>query len=92
MSFSGVGQKRNNASLTPSHKTPKKWTNQMISRGWTRQEITDAMTKGKSFPAENRINPGNGATRYEHPLTKKSVVVDSKTRELLQIEGPNFRR
>lgn len=67
------------------------WNNQMNDRGWTLQEITDAITTGKSFPVPNMVNPGNPAMRYEHPTTGKSVVLDTVTREVLQVRGRYFR-
>ena len=38
------------------------------------------------FPAENRVNPGSTATRYVHPKTGLSVVIDDVTKEVLYIE------
>ena len=73
------------------HKTMEAWNNQMADQGWTIQEITDAIEKGRRFPAENRVTPQNPAIRFEHPTTGKSVVLDMKTREVLQIRGVGFR-
>lgn len=49
------------------------------------------MTKGKSFDAVNMVNKANSATRYVHPTTGQSVVVDNVTTELLHVGGPGFK-
>jgi hypothetical protein len=67
------------------------WNNQMAKRKWTIQDIDDAINKGKSSSAQNRLNPENPAMRYEHPTTGKGVILDMKTREVIQIEGPDFQ-
>ena len=72
-------------------KSPTKWANQMESRGWTASQITEAIRNGERFPAENFVNKGNSATRYVHPETGRSVVVDNITHEALQVGGDNFR-
>lgn len=64
-------------------KSEAKWASQMSQRGWTEKQITEAITKGKSFNAVNNVNKANSATRYVHPTTGKSVVVDDVTKELL---------
>ena len=46
------------------NKSPGKWANQLQQRGWTLQQIEDAIQNGQRFPAQNLINPANGATRY----------------------------
>ena len=37
------------------------------------------------------MNKSNSATRYVHPTTGKSVVVDDVTREVLHVGGPGFK-
>jgi hypothetical protein len=73
------------------HKSAQKWQNQMKKRGWTPQQIDDAISSGQKFPAPNNINPANGATRYVNPTTGQSVVVDNVTGEVLHVGGPGFR-
>ncbi len=51
----------------------------------------EAVTKGKSFPAVNSVNKANTATRYVHPKTGKSVVIDDVTRELLHVGEDSFK-
>ena len=74
-----------------SYKTEAKWLSQMSKRGWTGDQITEAVTKGKSFEAVNLINIGNAATRYVHPTTGQSVVIDDVTKEVIHLGGPGFK-
>ena len=74
-----------------SFKSSKKWANQLKKRGWTEKQITEAISKGKSFEAVNNVNKANGATRYVHPETGQSVVIDNVTNELLHVGGPGFK-
>lgn len=73
-----------------SHKNEQKWLNQMQQRGWTKEEITEAIKNGESFPATNNINSANGATRFVNPTNGKSVVIDNITKELLHIGKEGF--
>lgn len=72
------------------HKNEQKWLNQMKQRGWTKEEITEAIKNGERFPANNNINAANGATRFVHPKNGKSVVIDNITKELLHIGKEGF--
>ena len=72
-------------------KSSKKWANQLANRGWTERQITEAITKGKRFPAVNNVNKANSATRYVHPKTGKSIVVDDVTKELLHIGKSGYK-
>jgi|GEM_PF-1373078 len=71
-------------------KTEKKWQNQMSQRGWTQKEIDEAVDHGQQFRAVNKAN-GNPATRYVHPQTGKSVVVDDVTKEVIHVGGSGFK-
>ena len=71
-------------------KSPQTWENQMTQRGWTKEQITEALQSGESFSAVNNINPGNSATRYVHPTTGRSVVIDDFTHEIIHIGGDGF--
>jgi RHS repeat-associated protein len=75
----------------PTQKGAPKMQRQMQQRGWTPQDITDAMEKGQKFPAPNNVNPANAATRYVNPTTGQSVVVDDITGEVLHVGGPGFK-
>jgi hypothetical protein len=72
-------------------KSAQKWQNQVVQRGWTHEQIEEAIANGQSYPAQNNINPSNGATRYVNPQTGQSVVIDNKTGELIHVGGPGFR-
>lgn len=72
------------------HKSSAKWRNQMAKRGWTEQQITEAVRDGKAFNAPNNVSPANGARRHVHPTTGRSIVVDAKSGELLHIGGDGF--
>jgi hypothetical protein len=73
------------------HKSAQKFQNQMQKRGWTSEQIDEAISDGQQFRAPNKINPGNTATRYVHPTTGRSVVVDDVTREVLHVGGDGFK-
>jgi hypothetical protein len=72
-------------------KSAAKWEGQMAKRGWTPDQITEAMQKGKMFSAENLVNKGNTATRYVHPETGRSVVIDDVTKEVIHVGGDGFK-
>jgi hypothetical protein len=72
-------------------KSEAKWAGQLEKRGWTKDQITEALNKGERFPAENLVNKGNPATRYVHPETGQSVVIDNITKEVIHVGGPGFR-
>jgi RHS repeat-associated protein len=72
-------------------KSEAKWAGQLSKRGWTPEQITEAITKGKSFDAVNMVNKANPAIRYVHPTTGQSVVIDKITNELLHVGGPGFK-
>jgi hypothetical protein len=71
-------------------KSTAKWESQLVKRGWTRKAIDEALSSGKSFPAVNMVNKSNGAVRYVHPVTGKSVVIDTITGEILHVGGLGF--
>ena len=62
---------------------------QMARRGWTPEQIDEAVKSGKQVRAVNKAT-GNPATRYVHPETGQSVVVDDVTGEVIQVGGPGF--
>jgi len=73
------------------HKSAQRWNSQMGQRGWAEYQISDAIQYGKMFNAPNRVNPRNSAIRFVHPETGKSIVLDTRTKELLQLGGHGFR-
>jgi YD repeat-containing protein len=74
-----------------SHKNADTWLRQMEQRGWTTQQIADAIRRGAQFEARNFVNPGNPAIRYVNPATGRSVVVDAVTRQIIHVSGDGFR-
>lgn len=74
-----------------AYKSSGKWISQMASRGWTGNTIQEALTIGKKYPAINKVNPANNATRFVHPATGQSVVVDDITNEIIHLGGPGFK-
>jgi hypothetical protein len=68
----------------------QQWQNKMTQRGWTAQQITEAMQSGQHFSAVNHVNPGNTATRYVHPVTGRSVVVDDVTEEVIHVGADGY--
>lgn len=68
----------------------QEWQNRMARRGWTAQQISEAIQNGQQFPAANNVNPGSAATRYVHPTTGRSVVVDNATGEVIHVGGDGF--
>ena len=59
----------------------------MDKRGWT-----EVIKNGKRTKVENRVNPKNGAVKYENPKTHEFVVRDEVTKEILQISSKEFAR
>lgn len=62
----------------------------MSGRGWTAEQITEAIQLGQRLPAVNNVRPGNAATRYVHPATGRSVVVDDVTGEVIHVGGDGY--
>lgn len=72
------------------HKSPTRWGNQLRNRRWTPEQITKTIEKGAKYPAPNKVNKGNTATRYEYE--GRYVVKDDQTNEILQVGGEDFKR
>jgi LysM repeat protein len=72
-------------------KSAARWTGQMERRGWSPSQIDEALASGKQFPAPNNLNPANRATRFVHPETGRSVVIDSKTGQVIHVGGDGFK-
>jgi RHS repeat-associated protein len=63
---------------------------QMEARGWTEEEIQEAIESGEQVPAVNKAT-GDPATRYINPKTGRSVVIDNGTKEVIHVGGPGFK-
>lgn len=72
-------------------KSATKWEGQLAKRGWTPQQISEAVERGEQFAVENLVNKGNSAIRYVHPGTGQSVVVDQVTKEVIHVGGAGFK-
>ena len=72
-------------------KSEAKWAGQLEKRGWTTDQISEAIATNKSFPAENLVNKGNPAERFVHPSSGQSVVIDTVTKEVIHVGGPGFK-
>jgi membrane carboxypeptidase/penicillin-binding protein len=70
-------------------KDSEKLERQMEKRGWTKQQVEEAIQKGEKFPAKNN-KTGGSATRYVHPQTGQSVVIDNSTGGIIHVGGPGF--
>ena len=57
---------------------------QVLSRGWTTQEILDTVQNGKEYPAINNAT-GGPATEFVNSVTGRFVVVDNVTGQILQV-------
>lgn len=71
-------------------KDQAKLERQMKKRGWTHEQVEEAVVLGKKFPAKN-LQTGGSATRYVHPSTGRSVIIDNKTRGIIQVGGDGFK-
>ena len=76
----------------PQQEEPLRFTNeqklrkQMARRGWTDAQLREAM-RSPGIPTRGKVNP---ATRFVHPVTGKSVVVDNATGEIFHVGGEGF--
>ena len=61
---------------------------QMAQRGWS-GATSAAVLEGERRPARNR-ETGRLATRYIHPATRRSVVIDDETGEVIHVGGDGF--
>ena len=78
----------NNENCNPiKYANEEKIKKQMKKRGWTEEQIREAMeTEGILAEGKN-----GSATRYVHPQTGRSVVVDNATKEVFHVGGDGFK-
>ena len=62
---------------------------QMGQRGWTPEQIDEAVRSGPRIDAINK-RTGGPATRYAHAATGRSVVIDNSTNEVVQVGRDGF--
>ena len=60
---------------------------QMVTRGWTKQDIQETIDQGVPHDAVNK-GTGGPATEYVNPSNGRFVVVDNATKQLIQVSGP----
>lgn len=70
-------------------KSPGKLSRQMAARGWTPERIDEARASGRAFQTTN-LETGGAATRYVHPVTGRSVVIDDRSGEVIHVGGDGF--
>ncbi len=70
-------------------KRPDKLVRQMAQRGWTEAQIEEARSRGERHAAVN-LETGGPATRYIHPETRRSVVIDETSGEVIHVGGDGF--
>ena len=70
-------------------KSPARLLRQMALRGWTQAQIDEARRSGVQHPAVN-LETGGRATRYVHPATGRSVVIDDTSGEVIHVGGDGF--
>lgn len=63
---------------------------EMAPRGWTPDRIAEAVRSGQAHSAVNKLTNAP-ATRYVHPATGQSVVIDNATGAVVHVGGPGFR-
>jgi hypothetical protein len=61
----------------------------MAARGWTDAQILEARRDGERRSAVN-VETGGPATRYIHPRTGRSVVIDDVTGDVIHVGGDGF--
>lgn len=59
----------------------------MRKRGWTEEMIVEAM-QTVGIPMKGKKDP---STRYVHPETRKSVVVDDASGEIFHVGGEGYK-
>ena len=70
-------------------KSAAKLRRQMRARGWTSRQIEEARSGGIARRAINR-ETGAPATRYIHPETGRSVVIDDASGDVIHVGGDGF--
>jgi hypothetical protein len=70
-------------------KRPEKLARQMRERGWTWEQIDVARRLGRAVPAIN-FETGGPATRYIHPSTGQSVIVDDTTGDVFHVGAKGY--
>ncbi len=67
----------------------EKLEGQMVKRGFSLEQIDDAVRSGSNIDAINK-GTGGPAIRYVNPTTGQSVVIDTKTNRVLHVGKPGY--
>ncbi|QYF86649.1 colicin E5-related ribonuclease [Brevundimonas sp. PAMC22021] len=70
-------------------KSSEKLARQMAARGWTMAQVEEAVERGLRHAAVRR-ETNSPATRYVHPQTGRSVVIDDRSGEIIHVGGDGF--
>ena len=70
-------------------KSPDRLARQMRARVWTSTQVAEAIADGERHPAVNR-ETGAPATRYIHPETGRSVVIEDVSGDVIHVGGDGF--
>jgi hypothetical protein len=70
-------------------KAAGKLARQTAARGCTDDMIREAVASGQKFQTINKAT-GNLVIRFVHPRTGQSVVIDTITKEIIQVGGRGF--
>lgn len=70
-------------------KDPARLARQMRARGWTPGQVEEAVARGRSLPAVNK-ETGGPATRYIHPETGRSIMIDDVSGDVIHVGGDGF--
>jgi hypothetical protein len=70
--------------------------NSMAKRGWTPDDIMEAYRNGEQFPAEDLTSrlqdgPPSAATRFVHPDTGASVIINNSTGRVIHVGLPGYQ-
>jgi hypothetical protein len=60
---------------------------QMRKRRWTEEQIREAL----QTPGMACMGKDGPATRYVHPVTGKSVIIDNRTGEIFHVGAEGYR-
>jgi len=71
-------------------KSAAKFQRQMLQRGWADLQIDEAVAGGMRYGVVN-FETGVSATRYVHPETGRSVIIEDASGEVLDVGGDDFR-
>ena len=80
-------KKKKNQDGEVKYSNEDKIKGQMKKRGWTEEQIKEAIKSGKATPTQGKKGP---ATRYQHPETGKEVTVDNTSGEVFQVGDDGF--